>query len=425
MPTPTACGSSPRVRGKRFRRVEPHPGLGLIPACAGKTRWTCTPKPVSAAHPRVCGENLEDAERIVHEAGSSPRVRGKPLPVAQGPPRGGLIPACAGKTRGAGLQVQDGPAHPRVCGENALRMPRKRAKGGSSPRVRGKRRTRVPEGERGRLIPACAGKTAATSERACSVTAHPRVCGENLTIDGVDYWADGSSPRVRGKHHRQSRRREHQRLIPACAGKTSGPRAAKPPPRAHPRVCGENRNDSTQSATTRGSSPRVRGKRRHRWRDPCHWRLIPACAGKTARRRWARSAGGAHPRVCGENPPRLRCPTPARGSSPRVRGKRIQPDGLPGPLRLIPACAGKTRTITKPTFGTTAHPRVCGENQPEDGAEITLGGSSPRVRGKPVGAAPRRRPPRLIPACAGKTLLVGCGTLAAAAHPRVCGENTS
>ena len=71
-------------------------------------------------------------------------------------------------------------------------------------------------------------------------------------------------------------------------------------------------------------------------------RFIPAHAGKTPGTAKAVSLDKVHPRACGEN---LNDKVTGRfsiGSSPRMRGKRIQPDGLPGPLRFIPAHAGKT-----------------------------------------------------------------------------------
>ena len=51
------------------------------------------------AHPRVCGENQLDELEAIARLGSSPRVRGKHHPTAQPAPTCGLIPACAGKTR--------------------------------------------------------------------------------------------------------------------------------------------------------------------------------------------------------------------------------------------------------------------------------------------------------------------------------------
>ena len=57
--------------------------------------------------------------------------------------------------------------------------------------------------------------------------------------------------------------------------------------KAHPRVCGENKTFLAMHGTRLGSSPRVRGKRgQSRYARPPRG-LIPACAGKTRRRkRW-------------------------------------------------------------------------------------------------------------------------------------------
>ena|GEM_PF-5571106 len=45
-----------------------------------------------------------------------------------------------------------------------------------------------------------------------------------------------------------------------------------------------------------------------------------------------------------------------------------------------------------------AHPRVSGENATQVGGRQRLSGSSPRERGKPVGALEVSEPARLIPA---------------------------
>ena len=91
-------GSSPRVRGKLKDRLVFFPVSGLIPACAGKTAPRQSPSTMFWAHPRVCGDNVLKIVDGNAYAGSSPRVRGKqlfPLPRLF---RHGLIPACAGKT---------------------------------------------------------------------------------------------------------------------------------------------------------------------------------------------------------------------------------------------------------------------------------------------------------------------------------------
>ena len=458
------AGSSPRVRGKRHRGLHRRRPGGLIPACARKTSSRASSPPSGRAHPRVCGENAGGG--VVDDAGggSSPRVRGKPDSPNLGDITAGLIPACAGKTRRGWARASGSAAHPRVCGENLARLRSKAADAGlipacagktsrrssltgccrahprvcgensialrrrtsaagSSPRVRGKPTTTVSPWSSPRLIPACAGKTRSSRRPARNCPAHPRVCGENSAAPGGFHCLRGSSPRVRGKPGEIHKGVQKTGLIPACAGKTEENTLGCLWPRAHPRVCGENATSIPVSEWEAGSSPRVRGKRRCLSSRGTSAGLIPACAGKT-RCRWRRwRPRSAHPRVCGENNSGAGSGRRGRGSSPRVRGKRrtTTPESLR--TRLIPACAGKTRK-SSPASGTAeAHPRVCGENTDyfaNGGVEY---GSSPRVRGKRADGADRVARRGLIPACAGKTPGGGGGCVRMTAHPRVCGEN--
>ena len=75
---------------------------------------------------------------------------------------------------------------------------------------------------RGRLIPACAGKTPWADSMFSAIWAHPRVCGENGEGPLIAGDVAGSSPRVRGKRMPFSTLSEDAGLIPACAGKTNG-----------------------------------------------------------------------------------------------------------------------------------------------------------------------------------------------------------
>ena len=177
----------------------------------------------------------------------------------------------------------------------------KQVNDGSSPRVRGKPAPlRLGRTRRG-LIPACAGKTGCGRVSGCRGWAHPRVCGENSRYQGCSIGHDGSSPRVRGKPTGIRDDANNGGLIPACAGKTFYTADAIRTYAAHPRVCGENTNTSRKPAGKTGSSPRVRGKLAAAAIPPKASRLIPACAGKTARRFTSGLSIWAHPRVCGEN----------------------------------------------------------------------------------------------------------------------------
>ena len=172
---------------------------------------------------------------------------------------------------------------------------------------------------------------------------------------------------MRGKHVHNGRTKRHKGLIPACAGKTATASVIWERISAHPRVCGENLPAKDKPRRWPGSSPRVRGKRTPIPSTVKPSRLIPACAGKTKPVSTDIRAARAHPRVCGENNGFCGCGLVDQGSSPRVRGKRGQ-DGVDGlSAGLIPACAGKTRFAFSIGPRTPAHPRVCGENVPVNG----------------------------------------------------------
>ena len=335
--------------------------------------------------------------------GSSPRVRGKLLGPGVEDAEIGLIPACAGKTRRGRGPWWCRWAHPRVCGENVIAEEAQVDAAGSSPRVRGKLPAHELNAAGQRLIPACAGKTAFTTSRWSSSRAHPRVCGENSRLARDIDIPLGSSPRVRGKRRTRSAWSASMRLIPACAGKTGRTVTTRARPPAHPRVCGENVSRWTSASEASGSSPRVRGKQLLDGLGGVGGGLIPACAGKTTSTPGSTQSWTAHPRVCGENGAGADPDGVLDGSSPRVRGKHPHGHQQIAAGRLIPACAGKTLGVPPWDLGHMAHPRVCGENMCIAPVPWESTGSSPRVRGKPAPAKTPDRRRRLIPACAGKT----------------------
>ena len=274
---------------------------------------------------------------------------------------------------------------------------------GSSPRVQGKRVAAEGLDRRGRIIPACAGKTSQSCPHTSAHTAHPRACGENHHPALTASWPSGSSPRMRGKQYRAGLAILHQGLIPAHAGKTGYLSAGKASVRAHPRACGENAPIAQSLGPGTGSSPRMRGKPTPRRSNGSEGRLIPAHAGKTRPPGTLRHRPPAHPRACGEN-----CVFTAEkfaniGSSPRMRGK---PEAGSAPWRttgLIPAHAGKTVSRAAPPPSPPAHPRACGENTQKAYEIFVDEGSSPRMRGKPGFFTADMIAARLIPAHAGKT----------------------
>ena len=233
----------------------------------------------------------------------------------------------------------------------------------------------------------------------------------------------GSSPLTRGKRHSQRDRLPTDRLIPAHAGKTSTRRRATASGGAHPRSRGENLAHVQRYADNLGSSPLTRGKRCQRSTRP-PWRgLIPAHAGKTRPLTRPSPPRRAHPRSRGENDEAGKPVDADDGSSPLTRGKRGQVERPLEAAGLIPAHAGKTIDIACTRPLTRAHPRSRGENGPRRGRDAGGWGSSPLTRGKRADERGRAKPGGLIPAHAGKTPSRPARSGGAWAHPRSRGEN--
>ena len=233
----------------------------------------------------------------------------------------------------------------------------------------------------------------------------------------------GSSPLTRGKPRAGDGFEGSVRLIPAHAGKTA--RRSRPAwaARAHPRSRGENAKAAYVYTLKVGSSPLTRGKPTLHRCQQGRRRLIPAHAGKTLRSCAQRTPRRAHPRSRGENESAFGAVHSSSGSSPLTRGKQRDSLDWLSPPRLIPAHAGKTPTLRYASASARAHPRSRGENGSGAVVGAGAGGSSPLTRGKHGEAARRASRPGLIPAHAGKTYQPGPPRSLPGAHPRSRGEN--
>ncbi|OZG55702.1 hypothetical protein BTIS_1929 [Bifidobacterium tissieri] len=118
-------------------------------------------------------------------------------------------------------------------------------------------------------------------------------------------------------------------------------------------------------------------------------------------------------------------PITLNGSSPRVRGKPMRRRPARRRGRIIPACAGQTGKRGNPYGCGTDHPRVCGANHLLSVLVLRNSGSSPRVRGKPFVLTKLPFCTRIIPACAGQTLFSRKTRPLSPDHPRVCGANST
>ena len=131
----------------------------------------------------------------------------------------------------------------------------------------------------------------------------------------------GSPPRMRGKDLPMQSRIALTRITPAYAGKSPIYQLQRYPVQDHPRVCGEKTGRPANSASMKGSPPRMRGKEAQIGLARHGNRITPAYAGKSKNAQSKRARQRDHPRVCGEKSSLISRMIGVLGSPPRMRGK--------------------------------------------------------------------------------------------------------
>ena len=355
-------------------------------------------------HPRACGEHCEPPAVSVGGAGSSPRLRGTRRWRVPNGSRRGIIPALAGNTACRRPSARSAWDHPRACGEHAGVDPLTLSTVGSSPRLRGTRSFSSSSSALFGIIPALAGNTYPSMWSSATRWDHPRACGEHLVCSLKLVFSLGSSPRLRGTLEPWSRKHTHQGIIPALAGNTLCAMSCMSWSGDHPRACGEHFSTVSPMSLTCGSSPRLRGTHPRLQGHGRHPGIIPALAGNTSSRRSVTSWPG--------------------GSSPRLRGTPGHTLVGAGEQGIIPALAGNTRQSLQYATDCGDHPRACGEHFTFNATIQPLPGSSPRLRGTQDGRVESWIRIGIIPALAGNTVTVAIGGLFRGDHPRACGEHS-
>ena len=216
----TLRGSSPHVRGALVWSCPYCGHSGIIPACAGSTRYSTTGKQGRRDHPRMSGEHGGVNNNNNPTLGSSPHVRGAHAMTGEKTQVYGIIPACTGSTTTSSRTRTGRWDHPRMCGEHFDEWIDDMSATGSSPHVRG--------------APCCLVRTTPS-------------------------W--GSSPHVRGAPVVHGLLDGLGGIIPACAGSTTPPAQDRHATRDHPRMCGEHIQRVLRRIAEQGSSPHVRGAR--------------------------------------------------------------------------------------------------------------------------------------------------------------------
>ncbi len=252
-----------------------------IPTRVGKTFIRVNINNVSADHPHACGENHFRGERLLGQAGPSPRVWGKHYRAVHRQCNTRTIPTRVGKTQYGPMPHCSEPDHPHACGENLAEFEAVMDGTGPSPRVWGKPFVDCRCWGSRRTIPTRVGKTLIRLTLIKSTADHPHACGENPMCGAILGPVDGPSPRVWGKPQAANSTKPQTRTIPTRVGKTHHRVPASVDTTDHPHACGENCGCLPACIKTSGPSPRVWGKRNHANHTRKNTRTIPTRVGKT------------------------------------------------------------------------------------------------------------------------------------------------
>mgnify|MGYP004455157209 CR=1 FL=1 len=160
---------------------------GITPAYAGKSRPCFGSQAAAKDHPRVCGEKFRLRGRTFSKLGSPPRMRGKDAVAVAGCIELGITPAYAGKSNYSCDKGGNNWDHPRVCGEKYQLLRMGYAVVGSPPRMRGKGPDDIETPVSAGITPAYAGKrlkrSRSTVPHAAIVPLFPSVCNKPAESD--------------------------------------------------------------------------------------------------------------------------------------------------------------------------------------------------------------------------------------------------
>lgn len=131
-------GSPPRGRGKGRRVVNHHPLPGITPAWAGNRPERLSYLSRCFDHPRMGGEQTVKVPALVVPTGSPPRRRGKESSLQASLPTGRITPAWAGKSDFGHPFRCCRWDHPRMGGEKQHQPQGQEQRKGSPPHGRGK-----------------------------------------------------------------------------------------------------------------------------------------------------------------------------------------------------------------------------------------------------------------------------------------------
>ena len=129
--------------------------------------------------------------------------------------------------------------------------------------------------------PACAGKTSVPITLSITSGKHPRLRGEDAENSTIYVLPSETPPLARGRHKTSSEAKEAGGNTPACAGKTLEGLPDGRTSRKHPRLRGEDHKPFSRRLHEEETPPLARGRPRKFPKIPIYIGNTPACAGKT------------------------------------------------------------------------------------------------------------------------------------------------
>jgi len=151
-----------------------------------------------------------------------------------------------------------------------------------------------------RNTPASAGNTLDRIRKGLNIKKHPRECGEYTALSYGSYVLPETPPRVRGILYVVPATHELDGNTPASAGNTSQHGWGCRFLKKHPRECGEYFESFARGCLQRETPPRVRGIRLEQEGVMQTTRNTPASAGNTRNVHFLKGVLEKHPRECGE-----------------------------------------------------------------------------------------------------------------------------
>ena len=168
----------------------------------------------------MCREKHIRLEEPLMDVGSPLRVQGKETYSADNVHAERITPACAGKSCQCYKRWSLDWDHPCVCREKVFTSVNVLSKTGSPLRVQGKVTHCVICFGMVRITPACAGKSVCFARTFTADKDHPCVCREKGVAIAFSAFFGGSPLRVQGKVKKCTNDNQHNRITPACAGKS-------------------------------------------------------------------------------------------------------------------------------------------------------------------------------------------------------------